>query len=291
MNPGRNVVFLAAAACFAVTGCFGGDGQSRTLIQNKGSDTMVNVAQAWAENYRRVHPEIGVAVSGGGSGTGIAALINHTVDIANASRNIHVEEQEAIRKANGREAVEHIVAYDAVVFFVHAANPLKELNTEQIACIYGEGGECEKWTQVGVEVPGCADQSIIRVSRQSNSGTYEFVRDHVLGKGRDFKLGSRDMQGSKDVVDLVAHTPCAIGYSGIGYENDQVRSLCIADKAGAPCVTPTVEAARTRAYPLSRPLFMYTLGEAEGPLAAYLEWIRSPEGQRILAQTGFVPLD
>ena len=290
MKAGRILVSLAAAVSFAVTGCFGGDGQSRTLIQNKGSDTMVNVAQAWAENYRRVHPQVGVAVSGGGSGTGIAALINHTVDIANASRNIHVEEQEAIRKANGREAVEHIVAYDAVVFFVHATNPLKELTIEQIACVYGEGGACEKWTDLGVEVPSCADQTIIRVSRQSNSGTYEFVRDHVLGKGRDFKLGSRDMQGSKDVVDLVAHTPCAIGYSGIGYGNEQVKSVCIAEKAGAPCIAPTLEAARTRSYPLSRPLFMYTLGEAEGPLAAYLEWIRSPEGQRIVADTGFVPL-
>lgn len=290
MNAARILVSLTAALSFAATGCSGGDGKSRTLIQNKGSDTMVNVAQAWAENYRRVHPEIGVAVSGGGSGTGIAALINHTVDVANASRNIHPEEQEAIRKANGTDAVEHVVAYDAVVFFVHATNPIKELTLEQIACIYGEGGECEKWTQVGVEVPGCADQTIIRISRQSNSGTYEFVRDHVLGTGRDFKLGSRDMQGSKDVVDLVAHTPCAIGYSGIGYGNDQVASVCIAAKKGAPCISPTLEAARARTYPLSRPLFMYTLGEAKEPLAGYLEWIRSPEGQRIVAETGFVPL-
>jgi phosphate transport system substrate-binding protein len=292
MNAGKLLVSITAMLSLAVAGCTGGDGNSsRTLIQNKGSDTMVNVAQAWAENYRRVHPEVGVAVSGGGSGTGIAALINHTVDVANASRNIHAEELEAIRKANGREAVEHVVAYDAVVFFVHATNPVQELTIEQLACIYGEGGACEKWTQVGVEVPGCADQTIIRVSRQSNSGTYEYVRDHVLGKGVDFKLGSRDMQGSKDVVDLVAHTPCAIGYSGIGYDNDQVKHVCLAEKAGAPCVSPTLETARSRAYPLSRPLFMYTLGEAEGPLAAYLEWIHSPEGQRIVAQTGFVPIN
>jgi len=290
MNARRILVFLAVAMSFAVMGCTGGDRQSRTLIQNKGSDTMVNVAQAWAENYRRVHPEIGVAVSGGGSGTGIAALINGTVDIANASRDIHTEEKDAILKANGRAPVEHVVAYDAVVFFVHASNPLPGLTLEQIACIYGEGGACETWSQVGVEVPGCADQSIIRVSRQSNSGTYEFVRDHVLGTGRDFKLGSRDMQGSKDVVDLVSHTPCAIGYSGLGYGTDQVKSICVADKTGEPCIVPTLEAARTREYPLSRPLFMYTLGEAEGPLAQYLEWIRSPEGQRIVASTGFVPL-
>jgi len=290
MNAGRILVSLAVAFSFAAAGCAGGERQSRTLIQNKGSDTMVNVAQAWAENYRRVHPEVGVAVSGGGSGTGIAALINHTVDIANASRNIHAEELESIRNANGRDAVEHVVAYDAVVFFVHTNNPLPGLTLEQIACIYGEGGKCEKWTDIGAEVPGCADQTIIRVSRQSNSGTYEFVRDHVLGVGRDFKLGSRDMQGSKDVVDLVGHTPCAIGYSGIGYGNDQVKSVCISNKAGDPCIAPTLEAARTREYPLSRPLFMYTLGEAEGPIAAYLEWIRSPDGQRIVANTGFVPL-
>jgi phosphate transport system substrate-binding protein len=290
MNAGKILVSLAAATSIAMTGCAGGDRQSRTLIQNKGSDTMVNVAQAWAENYRRVHAEVGVAVSGGGSGTGIAALINGTVDIANASRDIHAEEKEAIHKANGRDPVEHVVAYDAVVFFVHANNPLPALTLEQIACIYGEGGACATWSQVGVDVPGCADQTIIRVSRQSNSGTYEFVRDHVLGKGRDFKLGSRDMQGSKDVVDLVSHTPCAIGYSGIGYGNDQVKGVCIAEKAGAPCITPTLEAARKREYPLSRPLFMYTLGEAEGALAQYLEWIRSPDGQRIVADTGFVPV-
>jgi len=290
MTAHRIFVSLAAAVSIALAGCTGGDGGSRTLIQNKGSDTMVNIAQAWAETYRRVHPEVGVAVSGGGSGTGIAALINHTVDVANASRNIHLEEQEAIRKANGSEAVEHVVAHDAVVFFVHADNPVPGLTTEQIACIYGEGGSCDKWTDIGVEVPGCADQTIIRVSRQSNSGTYEFVRDHVLGKTRDFKLGSRDMQGSKDVVDLVAHTPCAIGFSGIGYGNDRVRSVCIASKAGEPCVAPTLETARSREYPLSRPLFMYTLGEAEGAVAEYLAWIRSAEGQRIVAETGFVPL-
>jgi phosphate transport system substrate-binding protein len=291
MNARKVLVCFFTALTVIGAGCSGGERQSRTLVQNKGSDTMVNVAQAWAENYRRVRPEVGIAVSGGGSGTGIAALINHTVDLANSSRNIHPEEQEAIRKANGQEAVEHIVAYDAVVFFVHADNPLQNLSLEQIACIYGEGAACETWPQVGVEVPGCAGQSIIRVSRQSNSGTYEFVRDHVLGKGKDFKLGSRDMQGSKDVVDLVAHTPCAIGFSGLGYGSEQVKSLCISAKPGEPCVAPTTESARSRAYPLSRPLFMYTLGAAEGPVAEYLDWIRSPVGQRIVADTGFVPLD
>lgn len=281
---------LLVVSLLAFAACSGGDRQDRTLVQNKGSDTMVNLAQAWAENYRRVRPEVGIAVSGGGSGTGIAALINGTVDLANASRDIKAEEQESIRKANGKAAVEHVVAFDAVVFYVHAANPLTGLTLEQIACIYGEGGACESWSQLDVEVPGCAGQTIIRVSRQSNSGTYEFVRDHVLGKERDFKLGSRDMQGSKDVVDLVAHTPCAIGYSGIGYATADVKAICVSAKTGEPCVTPTVEAARSKVYPLARPLYMYTLGEATGSVQEYLAWIHSADGQRIVGENGFVPI-
>src|SRR3990172_234409 len=173
---------ILAAACLALTlaGCAGGEQSSRTIIQNKGSDTMVNVAQAWAETYRTVLPEVGVAVSGGGSGTGIASLINGTVDIANSSRDIKPEEREAIRKAKGVDPLEHVVAHGAVVFFVHRDNPLSGLTMEQIACIYAEGGSCQSWTDVGTSVPGCADQQIIRVSRQSNSGTYEFVRETVL---------------------------------------------------------------------------------------------------------------
>jgi phosphate transport system substrate-binding protein len=283
---------LVSLGCIALAlaGCSGGERAQRTVVQNKGSDTMVNLAQAWAETYRRVNPDVAIAVSGGGSGTGIAALINGTVDLANASRDIKPEEQESIRKANGKPAVEHVVAFDAVVFYVHADNPLSGLTLDQLACIYGEGGECETWTQVGAEVPGCAGQSIIRVSRQSNSGTYEFVRDHVLGKERDFKLGSRDMQGSKDVVDLVEHTPCAIGYSGIGYATQNVKALCVSNKQGEPCVAPSVEAARSKVYPLARPLFMYTLGEAEGAVAGYLAWIDTADGQRIVGENGFVPI-
>jgi len=126
------------------------------------------------------------------------------------------------------------------------------------------------------------------VSRQSNSGTYEYVREKVLG-GKDFKLGSRDMQGSKDVVDLVQNTPCAIGYSGLGYETPSIKALCVS-AGGADCVLPSVDTAKSGKYVLSRPLFMYTLGEAQGPLGAYITWIRSPAGQKIVAEQGFVPL-
>jgi len=287
-----SIVRCAAIVSIALslTACTGGGG-SRTLIQNKGSDTLVNVAQAWAETYRTVNPAVAVAVSGGGSGTGIASLINGTVDLANASRGIKALEQEEIEKANGVEAIEHTVAADAVVFFIHKDNPIEGLNIEQLACMYGEGGKCSKWTDLDVEVPGCANQEIILVSRQSNSGTYVFVRDMVLGEKRDFRLGTRDMQGSKDVVDLVGHTPCAIGYSGLGYANAEVRASCVAKDASSKCIEPTTETAKSGTYPLSRPLFMYTLGQPTGPVLAYLDWIKSDAGQTIVANNGFVPVN
>lgn len=269
--------------------CTGG-GSDRILIQNKGSDTLVNVAQAWAERYRAVAPNVAIAVSGGGSGTGIAALINGTVDLANASREITADERAEIVKAHGVEPVEHTVARDAVVVFIHPSNPLVHLTFEQLACIYGEGGTCEHWGDVGAEVPGCAGQEIIRVSRQSNSGTYEFFRETVLGHDGDFKLGSRDMQGSKDVVDLISQTPCAIGYSGMGYATKDVKEVCVAKNAEAPCMEPTPANALSGAYPMSRGLYMYTLGEAKGPVKDYLDWILSPPGQKIVAASGFVPV-
>lgn len=279
---------ILAALCLA-TAC-SHDGGDRVLLQNKGSDTLVNVAQAWAETYRTVNPNVAVAVSGGGSGTGIAALINGSVDIANSSRDMHQDEKDQVKQHTGKEAVEHKVARDAIVVFLNAANPAKTLTMEQLACIYGEKGTCDTWTSVGIEVPGCADQKIIRVSRQSNSGTYEYFREAILGKTGDFKLGSRDMQGSKDVVDLVSKTPCAIGYSGMGYATPAVHAACLSKDKSAPCVEPTAKTALDGSYPLSRNLYMYTLGEPEGAEKAYLDWILSPAGQKIVADNGFVPV-
>lgn len=278
---------LSALACASACSRGGGD---RVLLQNKGSDTLVNVAQAWAETYRTVKPNVAIAVSGGGSGTGIAALINGTVDIANSSRDMHADEKADVLKHTGKNAVEHKVARDAIVVFVHKDNPAKNLTMENLACIYGEKGTCDTWTSVGVEVPGCADQKIIRVSRQSNSGTYEYFREAVLGKTMDFKLGSRDMQGSKDVVDLVSKTPCAIGYSGMGYVVPEVHAVCLSKDSATPCVAPTPATALSGEYPLSRSLYMYTLGEPQGEIKGYLDWIVSPAGQKIVADNGFVPI-
>ncbi|HYC54937.1 MAG TPA: phosphate ABC transporter substrate-binding protein [Candidatus Binatia bacterium] len=279
---------LACTLLALIAGCSRSE-SSRTLIQNKGSDTLVNVAQAWAENYRRVKPTVAIAVSGGGSGTGIAALINGTVDIANSSRDIHADEREKIQSQTGKAVVEHKVARDAIVVYVHKDNPITQIKVSDLACVYGEKGTCDSWSSLNVQVPGCADQKIIRISRQSNSGTYEYFREAVLGKESDFKLGSRDMQGSKDVVDLVSKTPCAIGYSGIGYATHEVKTVCLSKDDAAPCVIPTIDSAKSGEYPLSRWLYMFTAGDAQGEVKAYLDWILSAEGQKIVADSGFIP--
>lgn len=268
-----------------LTAC--GGGEQRQVIQNKGSDTLVNVAQAWAEAYQTVNPSVVVAVSGGGSGTGIASLINGTVDIANASRAIKDKELK-LAQDNGQDPIQHIVGYDALAVYLHADNPLDEISLEQLAEIYGEHGSYTAWTDLGVEVPGCQNQEIVVVSRQNNSGTYAYFRETVLDKG-DFKLGTRDMHGSKDVVDLVEKTPCAIGYSGLAYATDHLKLACVAETTGGDCTNPTVETAVDRSYPIARPLFMYTNGEPSGIVGDYLNWIKSDEGQCIILAKGYAP--
>jgi phosphate transport system substrate-binding protein len=262
---------------------------ARTEIQNKGSDTLVNVAQAWAEAYQKVDSSVAVAVSGGGSGTGIAALLNGTVDIANASRQIKSKEMEMATK-NGIKPVEHIVGYDALAVFLHADNPANTMAIEQLGEIYGRGGSATSWTDLGIEVPGCKNQQIVVVSRQNNSGTYAYFKSAVLGKKGKFRQGTLDMHGSKDVVDLVEKTPCAIGYSGLAYATDHVKLVCIAESDPTQCVSPSPATASDNSYPIARPLFMYTNGEPQDHLKTYLDWVMSDEGQCIIQEKGYAPL-
>jgi len=281
--------FVAAMLAALLLGCARSKQPEKTVIQNTGSDTMVNLAQAWAEEYAEVEPSVSVEVSGGGTGTGVAALINGTVDIANCSRRVEPQEIEQAKKNTGKEPREYTVGYDALAVYVYKGNPLEEITLGQLAEIYGEGGKTTKWSQLGVAMPAGGDE-IIRVSRQSNSGTYYYFREVILGKGRDFKLGSRDMHGSKDVVELVSKTPGAIGYSGMGYATPEVKTLRLARKAGDKSFAPTVENTLSHTYPIARPLFMYTLGEPGGAVKKYLDWIHSPAGQKIVTQSGYVPL-
>jgi phosphate transport system substrate-binding protein len=262
----------------------------RHVIQNAGSDTIVNLAQAWAEKYATVEPSVSVEVSGGGSGTGIAALINGTVDVANSSRKIEEKEIESAIAHTGKRPTEFIVGYDALAVFVHPGNPLEQITIPQLAEIYGERGTATRWEHLGVNHSACRGGKIIRVSRQSNSGTYHYFREAVLGETGDLKLGSLDLHGSKDVVELIARTPCAIGYSGMGYTTTHVKALPVAKAPGEPAHPPTVEATQTGVYPIARPLYMYTAGEPTPLVKAFMDWILSPAGQQLVRENGFVPL-
>jgi phosphate transport system substrate-binding protein len=278
----------------ALVACGGGGGQTaakpaKTIIQNKGSDTMVNVAQVWAEEYGKVAPDVEVEVSGGGSGVGLAALVKGAVDIANASRDIKPAESEQAAKNTGKAPVEFTVGFDALAVYVHKDNPLSEITIEQLTDLYAEGGKTTRWSELGVKIPGVSDDTIVRVSRQSSSGTYEFFREHALGN-RDFRLGSRDLSGSKEVVELVGGTLTAIGYSGMGYATPAVKMLKVTSKPGSPAVAPTVAAVHDKTYPLARSLHLYTLGEPQGAVKQYIDWILSDAGQKVVEESGYVPV-
>lgn len=290
-------IIVALAAVLVINSCSSTGDSSSTrkadkqfIIKNKGSDTMVNLAQAWAEAYTGISQTASVEVSGGGSGTGIAALINGTVDIANCSRQIKPMELAQAAENTGKVPHEFIVGYDALAVYVHEHNPLDRITISELAEIYGEKGEITKWSQLGVAHAACQSDKIIRISRQSNSGTYFYFREALLGKRRDFGLGSLDLHGSKDVVEVVERTPCAIGYSGMGYATEHVKMLAVATAPGESYYAPNLENVLAKTYPIARPLYMYSLGEPTGAVKVYLDWILSAEGQKIVEKLGFVPL-
>jgi phosphate transport system substrate-binding protein len=278
------LVALAIAACGG-----GADRVQRAVIQNKGSDTLLNVAQAWAEAYGAINPSVAVAVTGGGSGTGISAMINGTVDIANSSRKMR-DAEIGMARENGVEPVEFIVGYDALAVYLHADNPIKSLTLAQLRAVYGDGGSVESWSGLGVSVPGCGSDEIVVVSRQNNSGTYVHFKEAVLGDDMEYKLGSRDMHGSKDVVDLVENTPCAIGYSGLAYATEHVNMPCISAEEGGSCVAPTITTAVDGSYLIARPLMMYTAGQPQGVIEEYMNWILSTDGQCLIVERGYAPV-
>jgi len=243
-----------------------------------------------------VNDEVAVAVSGGGSGTGIAAMINGTVDIANASREMTAREL-AEAQQGGQQPLKHVVGFDALAVFLHRDNPISTLSLEQLAQIFGRQGKITHWSDLGVKVPGCGSDTIVVVSRQNNSGTYAYFRVAVLKAAAErgalrkgsYRLGTLDMNGSKDVVDLVEKTPCAIGYSGLAYATERVKMACVASVTGGACVAPSEQTAADKSYPIARPLFMYTNGVPEGAVKAYLDWIMSDAGQCIIYHKGYAP--
>ncbi len=198
----------------------------------------------------------------------------------------------------GQNPVEHVVGYDALAVFLHKDNPMDSLSFNQLGKIFGRGGDATKWSDLGVSVPGCSSDKIVVVSRQNNSGTYAYFKKAVLKAAAEagviskgsFRQGTLDMHGSKDVVDLVEKTPCSIGYSGLAYATDHLKLACVSTKEGGSCVSPSVKTASDRSYPIARPLFMYTNGEPEGDIKAYMDWIKSDTGQCILKNKGYAPM-
>ena len=256
-------------------------------IENKGSDTIVNLALAWAEKYQGDHPDVRISVTGGGSGTGIASLINGTVGIANASRSIKHEEI-AEAQSKGVNPVEHIIARDAIAVIVNPENPVSELTLQQISDIYS--GKLTNWTEVGGE-----DRPIVKLSRETNSGTHVYFLETVmrLGDKEDKTLFSMDtllLPSSEGIISEVRDNPNAIGYDGLGYVPDDLKMIAIAKESGGAYVLPSIETVNDKTYAIARDLYMYTDGEPAGLIKEYLDWILSDEAQEIVAELGFVPV-
>jgi len=285
----RAAVLAMVCALVASSGCFNSGRRDDRRIRITGSDTMVNLAQAWAEAYQVNHPDISTTVKGGGTGVGIAALINGKVDIAPASRAMTPKELEMAKERTGQEPREFIVGRDALAIYVHKNNPLDAITIPDLAEIYGERGKIQRWADLDIENTACAGGEIIRISRQNNSGTYVYFKEAVLGKEREYKQGTLAQNGSSDLVVLVSNTPCAMGYSGMGYNQPGVKMLKIAKKKGEPEITPTIETVLDDTYPIARPLYLYTLGEPTGAVQEFIQWAMGPEGQKIVADVGYVP--
>jgi phosphate transport system substrate-binding protein len=263
-------------------------GQPVILLQDKGSDTMVNLMARMSEEYTKVRPDVVVAVTGGGSGTGIKSLVDGTTDMANASRSMKPPEFEVAKERNVAP-VETIIAYDGLAIYAHADNPLQSITFEQLKCIYSEDGGCKRWSDLGVKVDCGGSDEILVVGRQNNSGTYEYFREAILGKhGR--MTNSMDQSGTQQVVDVVGHSKCAIGYGGMGYQAAGSRFVCLSKKADEPCVSPDIESVKTGKYKFSRPLFVYTNGAPAGETKNFLDWVLSDGGQKVALDAGFVPI-
>ena len=286
-------VFILLFSFFFLTACSlnsssnSSSDSSALYIENKGSDTIVNLALAWAERYQSQHPDVRISVTGGGSGTGIASLINGTVDIANASRQIKQEEIDDA-KSNGIEPVEHIIARDAIAVIVNPENPVHQLTLQQISDIYS--GKITNWTEVGGD-----DRPIVKLSRETNSGTHVYFLETVLrlGNSEDETLFSMDtllLPSSEGIIAEVRQNPNAIGYDGLGYVPDDLKMIAIA-KESDQYVLPSISTVNDKSYPIARDLYMYTNGEPTGVIQEYLEWILSDEAQEIVAELGFVPVD
>ena len=287
----RHPRIIAAVAILMMAGLATAFPARAGNITVKGSDTMVLLAQRWAEKYMTKSSDVSIQVTGGGSGTGIAALLNATTDIANSSRPIKSTERENAAKA-GIEVVETQVAMDALSVIVHRSNPIEELTLNQIKAIYT--GAVKNWSEVGGN-----GKAIVRYSRESNSGTYVFFKEHVLGD-TDYAADCQNMPGTAAVATAVGKDPAGIGFGGAAYflHQESVKVIKVKKDKDAPAVSPlsadgkglNFAAIHSVEYPIARYLYCYTAGKPAGAVGAYLTWILAPEGQEVAKDLGYVPL-
>lgn len=260
---------------------------AKNSIQIKGSDTMVNLGQAWAEKYMQENPGEFIAVTGGGSGTGFSSLISGTCDIAMSSRSIK-DKEIALAKQRGINPFEIKVALDGLAVVVNPKNPVSKLTLDQLAKIFT--GKITNWKEVGG-----LDYNIVILSREVNSGTHVYFKEHVLRKGdpnnkEEFAPGALLLSSSQAIADEVAQNPSAIGYYGMGYISSKQKPIMVAKDEKSEYETPTIENVVNGKYPISRPLFLYTNGQPQGLVKKFVDFCLSKEGQDIVLKTDFVPI-
>jgi phosphate transport system substrate-binding protein len=272
----KNAVLIVASA-IALTSVL----QGEEKITVKGSDTMVILAQRWAEKYMSAHPDVVIQVTGGGSGTGISALINGTTDICNASRPIKPSERDKLKTRYGSLGVEIKSARDGLSVYVNEQNPVKELSLQQLKDIYMS--KTSNWKDVGGP-----DEKIILYGRENNSGTYVYFKDNVL-LGDDYSSSMQSMPGTAAVVNAVAKDKWGIGYGGAAYGKG-IREVKVKKDEGSAAYAPTLENIKSGAYPISRFLYMYVKNRPTGALKQYIDWILNDEGQKIVSEVGYFPI-
>jgi phosphate transport system substrate-binding protein len=262
-------------------------GKESNSIQVKGSDTMVNLGQAWAEKFMEKDSDDFIAVTGGGSGTGISSLISGTCDIAMCSRNIK-DKEISLAKQRGVCPYEIKAALDGLAVVVNPKNPVDKLTLRQLADIFT--GKITNWKGVGGE-----DLKIVILSREVNSGTHVYFKEHVLRKNdanskEEFAPTALMLPSSQAIADEVASNPLAIGYYGMGYISSKQKAISVAKDEKSEYIAPTVENVVSGKYPISRPLFLYTNGQPKGLIEKFIDFVLSKEGQEIVIKTDFVPI-
>ena len=287
------IIFVIGALLLSACGAKINRSQNANMMDsvtltNKGSDTIVNLALAWAEAYHEAYPNVSVSVTGGGSGTGIAAMINGTVDIANASRRIKEKEVDNA-KENGYAPVENVIARDGIAVIVHPQNPIERLTLQQLSDIFS--GKITNWVDVGGE-----NRPIVCLSREVNSGTHVYFLESVVRKGNKndetfFSPGTLLLPSSEGITSEISQNPNAIGYEGLGYVTDGVKAVAVSPSDDGLYIMPTIKTVFDDTYPISRALYMYLPGEATGYTKDYIDWIYSEQAQSIVEELGFVPVN